>query len=1390
MFSGIASPLFSQIKNLSGNINNYGKVTSFGSAWVILSDVGVNAGQFSKFEAGDTVLLIQMKGVRTYVSESISHGNYEGPIGNPGQHEFLIIESLESGTKKITFRNNISHTTFSTEGALQIVKVPTYNEAIVDSTLTCEPWDSTKKTGGVLAAIIGRTLTLNDSVSVTGKGFLGGDTAKGKGICAETQTKWYKYAYPSSLKVLIDSAGYKGESPVSRGFISSLSYPIFPKYAKGKGASLIGGGGGDGRFSGGGGGGNYGGGGTGGVETGCTSNFIGGLGGLALHAILVGQKAMFLGGGGGASTYITGGTPTRGGRGGGMVILVCDTIIGNGNRIFAQGTDAKKAFGNAGAGGGGGGGTIALYMQSYSNLFISVNGGKGGDNNGAFGEGGGGGGGLITTNTPSQSVSISRTYSGGAVGVRSGASTGQNGTAGSSLTTWVPLLNGFLFNSIRSSVTNDQTDSICSNVKPMPITGTLPVGGSGDYKYVWQKSYNFGGSWTEIANGTGPTFKDYAFPAAEADSFWVRRIVVDNITSLTDTSKEVRINVTPAISGNLVGKDTTICYNQDPLNLIALNSGPTKGNGHYDYQWLQNPDDLNWTTSPSASGTSISASYDPPALVNTTFYERKVTSGRCVNYSSSVKITVLPSITNNTMLSADTVICEGTLFNKLRALDPANGESGNYDFQWQDSTTSGIWQSTSVADIIATYVPDTSKFAVKEQVYFRRVVYSGPDSVCVSKSAPVQLTRWHKIENNIISVDQTICSGDAPTPLTGFTPTQGDHVTYTYQWQDSSKSASWATKATAGTPYGPPALTDSTWYRRIVNSSKCINTSNKIVINVHDPITNNLVEADTTVCNGADPKKMRGKLPVGGNNIFSYQWYSSTDNFGTNNILVAVSGTLINYDPPSLASPISYRREVTSGMCKTLSNIIKVTVLPSITANNITPDKLEVCLNEVPKQITGSILTGGAGGTPTWVWQDSTNGGAWINIAGGNAQSYTPTAGLTRQTWYRRIIKSGSADCCIDTSAVIAIDTLKLPTGTITSIVDTTICNGSTVKLRVHLTGAPGWTLGYNENSTPVTVNNISSANYAVSRIPSVGSSMQTFNYSLASLVDNNGCAALVTALTGTRKADVYRVPVADAGPDDEICGPKYTLAAKPSDGTGTWTFPPQVLSGDASLYNAQVKIDSSFSSASVSYKFYWEELNWTCKSKDSVTIMFDNRIDTISAGSGGNIMSFDNVTLLEAYPLQLYETGTWSLVAGTGDFEDPDKNSTYVKNMSIGTNTYKWTVANRECHLEDLVTFVISNPVIPEAISPNNDLVNDTLIINGLDYDTQTIELTILNGAGTLVFSTSNKDGNDWEDWDGKNSKGGELPEGTYYYLLKVTSGKVPGQVSKKSGFIILKRQ
>jgi flagellar hook assembly protein FlgD len=65
---------------------------------------------------------------------------------------------------------------------------------------------------------------------------------------------------------------------------------------------------------------------------------------------------------------------------------------------------------------------------------------------------------------------------------------------------------------------------------------------------------------------------------------------------------------------------------------------------------------------------------------------------------------------------------------------------------------------------------------------------------------------------------------------------------------------------------------------------------------------------------------------------------------------------------------------------------------------------------------------------------------------------------------------------------------------------------------------------------------------------------------------------------------------------------------------------------------------------------------------------------------------------------------------------------------------------------------------------------------------------MTIINSAGTEVFATSNHKGQEWKDWDGKNSKGYDLPEGTYYYLLKLISVET-GQVFRKSGFIVLKR-
>jgi flagellar hook assembly protein FlgD len=68
-------------------------------------------------------------------------------------------------------------------------------------------------------------------------------------------------------------------------------------------------------------------------------------------------------------------------------------------------------------------------------------------------------------------------------------------------------------------------------------------------------------------------------------------------------------------------------------------------------------------------------------------------------------------------------------------------------------------------------------------------------------------------------------------------------------------------------------------------------------------------------------------------------------------------------------------------------------------------------------------------------------------------------------------------------------------------------------------------------------------------------------------------------------------------------------------------------------------------------------------------------------------------------------------------------------------------------------------------------------------------LDLRIVNGAGTEVFSTSNRNGQEFSSWDGKNLKGLDLAEGTYYYMLKVTPKDGSISPSSLSGFIILKR-
>ena len=598
---GLMVSVCGQDKKISGKINVYRHVESFGAG---LHPDNLTLNSVDSISPGDTVLLIQMQGVGIATDQNAYGGAIQTQYGEPGGYEFLIVLSVNTGTKNVVFRNNVI-TNFDARGNVQLIRVPYYNTATVTGTLTAKSWDATG-TGGVVAMIVGRRLKLEADIDVSGKGFMGGKDTIGDGLCINDSPLNGKDSYPKTWT----DAGYKGEGLAIHDEFAALLAPL---HVKGQGINFTGGGGGNGKYSGGGGGSGRGKGGAGGIEKNfgvgpCAFPLPGGYGGTTVIGTSI-TDGIHFGGGGGASTHALGSTGSNGGNGGGIVIIIADTILGNRHSIKADGSIAGNAIADGGAGGGGAGGAVVLSLQSFSNissdsLKVSVKGGNGGTNPGGYGTGGGGGGGLVWVTPPSIPGKVTTKINYGTPGL------GAEGN-GEIKYSFTPKLNGFLFNSIRSDVTGNQIDSICSNMSFGVISGTLPVGGTGPgtYSFLWQSSTS--NEFTGYITAAGTSNQQNYNPGTLTQSTWFRRVVKDSgigVNQLIDTSKAVFIKVQPFIKNNIVGTSDTICMSQDPPAFLPK-AVLADGNGIYAYKWQVSTNSSVYNT---PANTYNTAGYTPP----------------------------------------------------------------------------------------------------------------------------------------------------------------------------------------------------------------------------------------------------------------------------------------------------------------------------------------------------------------------------------------------------------------------------------------------------------------------------------------------------------------------------------------------------------------------------------------------------------------------------------------------------------------------------------------------------------------------------------------------------------------------------------------------------------
>ncbi len=1355
---------------------------------VRVSDPGI-------FSVGDTVMFIQMKGAEVYLPPDTRFGKIRTEtVYNTGLYVLLLVSDIFGDI--IQFSDPLPYMKSPIPGEVnQLVRVRGARtiEIPAGDTLTCEPWNPADSTGGVVVLLASDTIKLNGTIDVSGRGFLGGDTIPNEytGTCVNFGSDgWYLYESGS------DSAGLKGEGIVYEGF----------PFVRGNGFVANAGGGGNGQYSGGGGGGNIGVGGVGGFqEEGCgdtpnplvqggyiKSNFYTNTGQY--------KNRIFMGGGGGAGTMNRpdGKIGTKGGNGGGFVILLAQTLYSNNALITASGQSVTDTA-TAGAGGGGGGGVVVLAVDNYiGDLNIEVSGGNGGWTNDPInrtGPGGLGGGGVIWHSGESLPLNVYTNTSNGEQGQwtdNAGGGeyygTGTSSLSGEVLDSLIVPIRGFTFNILFG------TEDICEGEAPDTIRASQPKGDT-EFNFTWLQWREATG-WTD-ADGVKDQ-KDY-FPGVLTDTTHYRRVVEAVNNGTVDTSEVYKVNVLDALYNNAIKSSDTICYGLAPAPLVQDAPSVGGGNGEdYGYIWESRTNSSGWT--PAGVTTQ---NYAPGPLTDTTHFRRILYSHVCYDTSNVLTQTVLSPIGGNTAAGNDAVICHDEDPGTILAGSVSGGEPGVYAYLWEMSNDLSSWTGVGdTEDLSPGSLPDDEAF-----YYYRRTVYSGGnDSTCRDVSDTVTIQVQPRLEfYGIQPANDTVCEDIPPGALSPAGVITGGDGIYHYDWEKSTDESDWSITGATDTLalYAVPPLSLTTWFRRIVSSGACIDTSANSKYLVHPKINNNLVADNDTVCYGEQPSALVQDAPAVsgglGPGTYAYLWQSRMNS----SPWTAAGGTndQPGYTPGNLTDTTYYQRVIESGKCSDTSNLIQVIVQDDIGNNIIEGGSAtgDVCEN-LSKHITGAQPSGGDESLYAYLWQNSPAGsGVWADAPVGNTGMSYDTEELIDTTDYRRLVTSGA---CRDTSSAVTVLVHPRPQGSITADPGLVECYYGTDPVLLDVAvdfpaGKPPFDIYYNDgnNAGVKTGFGLTSGVFTLGLTPDDSTQ---YTVVLDSLVDGNGCRSYhPDSLPGTASALVFRYPVPVLIDDTvSVCDSSVMLSVNQDVGEGSWG----PADGNFSFVPSDQPVtvfSTSFTNDTLFYTVTWSESNGVCPVNDTSVVMVVELYEPPEPADAGmdSTIYFASSARLWAAPATA-GLGTWTV---TGDAViDPAEIHLPGAGIDLGDtdldvtveNTFTWSITNGICPAnESSVTITRRDIKLFSGFSPNGDLFNEYLEFPGLEYADE-FTLNIFTRQGVIIRTISKSAGDDFVTpgmwWDGLLENGQEAVDGTYFYVLLV---KYAGQTYEYKGFVELVR-
>lgn len=528
------------------------------------------------------------------------------------------------------------------------------------------------------------------------------------------------------------------------------------------------------------------------------------------------------------------------------------------------------------------------------------------------------------------------------------------------------------------------------------LLGGLPAdGGSGNYQYYWQVSYNQGSTWVTI-----PISDSIQLRLVADTTKWFRRAVVSN--TCTSFSAIRKVIVLAAIRNNVLPNQPFVCTGLLPQAILG--SMPAGANNAFTYRWEYSLDSLNWATVANATNAYV----QPSVLTLSTWFRRLVYSDACANVPSislPTKIVVHQNakaeINVHQLISCAPFTIDSSIVNALDYAD-RNGQH--------------TWLVNNALHGTTTYFPAYTLQAATDSVLVSLRIQSAFG--CQPDSTSVTLSTFERPLPAFTMSDSVGC-GPITVSFTNGTPNQ---ARFTYLWDFGNGQLS-NTVHTANIVFEPNILGgDTTYFVKLKVAYEC----DTVVIT--KPV---LVKGKPKVVftpertNGCSPFVARFNNYTAGNNQFV--WY-----FGDGDSLATTNNNAVTHTYYTGFQDTVLVRLKATNQCGTDSSKFNLVVSP----NTI---RLAVSVN-------GNQLNGCAPHTVRFI--NTSNGANAFTWNFGDGTTLTTTRNLdtithlfTQAGNYQVTVRAKNS--CSDTTGTLLIQSLTVPNAQLQS--PSNVCMGATV---------------------------------------------------------------------------------------------------------------------------------------------------------------------------------------------------------------------------------------------------------------------------------------------------------------------------------------------------------